>query len=275
LALSQKCKIKIIKSGYIGTLTSNLNSCRTPHSFDRYGQVKQKTLPLNPNYIFMKKTLKFILVLSLTIVSLVSNAQNLGVKLGLNISNLTFNPESSGEFLMKPGLYLGSTIEFPINNSFAISSNLQLTSKGILYKEVGQNYHTTLSLNFIYLEFPVNFKYSYNLGNTTCFSFVGPSVSIGLFGYLKERNIYSNSRQTSLENMDWWDDNSGVNDFSKFDYGINIGTGVNLDPFQIELTYSLGLANILQRSSDDINKIHYHVIGISLGYNFIHNNTSP
>jgi hypothetical protein len=54
---------------------------------------------------------------------------------------------------------------------------------------------------------------------------------------------------------------------TKFDYGLNIGAGFEVNNLQIRVQYSLGLNNLDPDNDSDFDTKN-RVIGISLGYMF-------
>ena len=91
----------------------------------------------------------------------------------------------------------------------------------------------------------------------------GPYVGIGLSGKMKGE-VSIDGETTSQEiDIEWGSDIDS--DFKRMDFGLIVGTGVELNSIQIGLNYSLGLANILPQNNV---KFRNRVLGISFGYKF-------
>jgi hypothetical protein len=85
---------------------------------------------------------------------------------------------------------------------------------------------------------------------------------MGLTGDNKISSYYGNQI-----NKIKWGSEEGSDDLKQFDYGLTLGTGINLDPFQVGISYNMGLANLSPEISSG-SKLGNRVLGISLSYIF-------
>lgn len=186
-------------------------------------------------------------------------AQVLGVKAGLNLSNMLVKDDNntySDDHKMKPGFHLGVTAEVPFEEMFSFETGLLFTQKGYKYESsfMGTTYEGTLNLN--YIEIPLNGKITYDMGSAKIYGLLGPYVGFGLSG--KYKNDDDDSK------VEWGSDED-EDDLKRLDFGLNVGAGVEIDALTIGISYGLGLANI-SPYSDGGYKANNRVIGISVGY---------
>ncbi|MCX7547994.1 porin family protein [Xanthomarina sp. F1114] len=96
----------------------------------------------------MKKTL---LLLTFIMVSVFTYAQDnmYGVRVGLNISNLDFEPNPTFDNTHRNGFAIGFFGEYDLSKSFAIAPEIQFSAEGAKDKD----------LRIDYIQIPVLFKY--------------------------------------------------------------------------------------------------------------------
>ena len=113
------------------------------------------------------------------------------------------------------------------------------------------------------MDIPVTAKTSFDLGNTKIYGVFGPYLGIGLSGKTKLELEYDGEVVSKEEDVRWGSDEEA--DLKKMDFGLTVVAGIELNSFQMGLTYSLGLANISPYSENGY-KISNRVLGISIGY---------
>lgn len=204
----------------------------------------------------IKNLLKLLIVVLMVSSASASFGQTFRVKAGLNLSKMVFKFDQGTEVTppkLDPGLNLGVTAEFPINDLFSFETGLLLSSKG-LKMDVATGKTSTLSP--LYLEIPLNLKKAYKINEVKIYGAIGPYLGLGIGG----RSRY----ETSTAKIVWG--SSTTNDLKPFDFGLSFGAGVELHEFQLGVNYALGLVNIanIQNNTTVKNK----VIGITIGYKF-------
>ena len=201
-------------------------------------------------------------------------AQNIGLKGGLNLSNMLFKEDGetySDDFKMRPGFNIGATAEFPLSEMFSFETGLLLSTKGFNYSleesEMGESFKLESNINLLYLDIPIVAKSSFDLGyDKKIFATFGPYVGIGISGKSKIKMTYDGETESDEETIEWGSDEES-SDFKRLDFGLTIGAGVEINSVLIGLNYSLGLANI-SPYTDNGNMINNRVLGLSVGYKF-------
>ena len=120
----------------------------------------------------------------------------------------------------------------------------------------------------VYLEIPLTFKASADLGKASVYGVFGPYLAWGIGGSFKcETNGPWEWKPRLEEYPIEWGNNRVTDDFNNLDFGLTMGAGVEIHPIQIGVSYGFGLANILPftRKGDSL---HNKVIGISVGCKF-------
>ena len=178
----------------------------------------------------------------------VSRAQNssFGLKAGLNMANLTSEPEGHS-YDIKTGVAMGGFLTYPLSDDIALQPELLYTQKGneiesLDYSSGGGDYATTV-IKLDYIEIPILAKYSISPGESACpFVFVGPSI-----GILMGAKV----------------DSEDLKDFCKStDIGLVLGGGVELESgVSIDLRYDMGMT----KAFDEGNSKNT-VISLMVGY---------
>ncbi|MBK6934575.1 MAG: PorT family protein [Bacteroidales bacterium] len=188
-------------------------------------------------------------------------AQNLslGIKAGLNLSNVISKDDDitySEDLNMLIGFHANPFIEYSFSNLFSLEGGISLQSKG--YSDKEDIYKTRMFL--LYLDIPINAKFSFDLGKADIYCYAGPYIGFGLSGSEK---VLVDSEVRYDYTIDWGSDTK--DDLKRVDYGLNIGVGLDISNFLIGVNYSWGLADI---SNFTGIKIKNYIIGISIGYKF-------
>lgn len=219
------------------------------------------------------KTKIFLLLILITLFQSV-NAQQFGVQGGLNISKTSgedfwYNSTSS-----LPSIHFGLVVEFSLTKKFFFDTGLLYSVKGFKqnpiplnsnyannsngygsgYNDYPYNVQTT-SYSTGYLEVPANltFKLPITSKLTLCFH-TGPTFSYGL--YIKSRGSKSSAYDYTIHNLD---------SKQKYDFGLNLGSGIEFGNINIGVNYNQGLKNI---SYNSVVKNKNRVFQISFVYMF-------
>lgn len=221
----------------------------------------------------MKKLVQFVIVLCLIGLASESYAQRLGIKAGLNLSNMTYkdNEETySEDFKSTPGFHAGVTAEFAAGNMLSFETGLLYTTKGFRISEteriMGETFELEGKRTLNYLEVPLLAKANFDLGGATVYGTAGPYVAMGLSGQDKFTFKYDGESETETEDIEWGSDEEN-DDLRPLDYGLSFGAGVEIRSITLGVSYGLGLANIsAYRADEDV--IKNRVLSVSVGYKF-------
>lgn len=201
------------------------------------------------------------------------HGQRMGIKGGLNFSKIAykqFSENLSASFCTNTGFHIGPFYEIAISDYFSLESALLLNSKGFRYGEdrtaLEEKINYDHDVNLYYLDLPINLKGRYSFDYFSVFVSTGPYVGVGLFGKEKQGPTLNEQREEDVREIVWGDD--PLSDFKRYDYGIQLGTGIEAGQLSLGVNYNYGLANI---SPDKINglKINNRVINVSLAYTLL------
>lgn len=188
-----------------------------------------------------------------------------GVTTGVNISNqkkevLGFEAPSDA----KAGFKLGVVGEYYLSDMFFLAPELQFSMKGssmdILEFDLfdfDNNNKIKAKDNLNYLQLPINVGIKYNINNDLNISaFTGPYFAVALGGTVKEGD----------EKEDIKFGNTVEDNYKRFDFGWNIGAGVEFKSVFFKINYELGLSNLSPIS--DFGKVKNRNFALSVGYMF-------
>lgn len=151
----------------------------------------------------------------------------------------------------KTGLQLGLLADIPLGNHWSIQPNLLYVAKGWGESAFGISKATTLN----YLKLPVTVNYLIPTGVGIVRLGAGPYVGYGL------------SITTAAKNSADLKFGTGKDDANPLDYGGQVSTQFQLSSgFLVGATYSIGLANLNNSSSD--GTMTNRAFGFSVGYVF-------
>ena len=208
----------------------------------------------------MKKLILTVFVAFATVLAL--NAQNFGIKAGVNLASITGDLDDIASMDTRTSFNVGVIAEFEISDEFYFQPELLYSGQGAKYKfeESTANYLMEGTLKLDYLNIPLMAKYYLAEG----FSLeAGPQI-----GFLLSAND------------DWEENDDGVKDsgeddikedFKSVDFSLNVGLGYKLESgLNFGARYNLGLSNINDTEEVDIIDFDMKngVFQIFLGYNF-------
>jgi len=228
----------------------------------------------------MKKLL-FVLLL-ITVIKGVANAQFFYAQGGLNLSNITNNSSGATEDNAALASFnAGLMARFDVSAIVDIETGLLLTGKGAKAETSfngGEDYIKS-SFNPLYVELPVNLLVNIPLTKSAkLFLNAGPYAAIGVAGKSKVNSQFLGIKLSSEEDIQFNNDDpftseqedASYNKLKRFDYGLNFGGGIDLKKVLIKVNYGLGLTKIGStednNNADDKNK--YRVFSVSLGIPF-------
>ncbi|MDQ2718280.1 MAG: PorT family protein [Bacteroidota bacterium] len=198
---------------------------------------------------------------------------------GVNLANITKNKSggtSSNNLLTT--FNAGVLGRFNLSDVFDLETGLLLDGRGsktnnYLTSSTDDNYIKS-KFNPLYLEVPLNLVVRFPLEKkTSLFVNAGPYVAMGIAGKSKVDTKAFGISSTSTNDIKFTStdptaDNQGAYDrLKRFDYGVNLGAGVDLGRLLLKVNYGLGLEKInstqTNNSADAKNK--YRTLSISLG----------
>ncbi|MBK9271095.1 MAG: PorT family protein [Saprospiraceae bacterium] len=221
----------------------------------------------------MKDLIKFSFVIISLIITSNLFSQNLGVRIGMNLSNMYLADIThlySKDFKLNPGIHLGLTGNLPLNRIFSLETALLFSKKGFI-SEGQEDYLGTLAeikgtTNLFYLDIPLNLKAAFSMKASKIYFLFGPYIGIGIFGESRYEINQSGATKTRTELVSWGSDPE-YDDIRRYDLGLIMGVGIELTSFQFGINYGFGLANISPYIADEIT-MNNLVFGLSLGYKF-------
>ncbi len=248
----------------------------------------------------MKKVLT--LVVALLVSSIATNAQGVrfGVKGGVNFSNMSEKDIKTGEFINMPkgnnilgfefnkkfliGYNVGLTAGIDFHENFGFEGGLIFNTKGVKYSSskeiktaiINGKYDFTHKLDMLYLDIPLSIRGIYTIvPKVQVYGKFGPYVGIALMGKYKNNltkdgkdieDIRKALNYLGLKDLMERDVKFGedINEYSRLDYGLQMGLGMDIGGFTIEGIYKFSLGDI---EGSDIYNVKNHVIALSVGYN--------
>ncbi|MBL7913739.1 MAG: PorT family protein [Bacteroidia bacterium] len=193
----------------------------------------------------MKKTLKIVLVLAISIASMQSvNAQiKFGPIAGLNISNISGDNSNDNSMLL--GAHLGGLVNFSLSDNLSVEPQVLYSMKGanVEIENVVSGTETYV-YRLSYLEIPIWVRYQLESGLNFQ---AGPHIGILL-----------------AAEFDGEDAKDGLN---SFDFGVGGGLGYQMENgLGFGLNYNLGLANIVDTEGGDDFSNSNNCIKFSISY---------
>lgn len=219
---------------------------------------------------FKQLTLAFLLV---SIGSTLS-AQSLAVKGGLNLANTNISDDSGlfeDDFFdtdNRTTFHLGLMADFPLGNILSFQTGLIYQNRGnkteTSFTFLGETFSTKNITRLTYVDIPLTLKANFELGDLNAYVYGGGYLGVALSGEAEEEYIEDGETVTETIDIEFGDDG----DFNRLDYGALVGAGIEMNSIFVELSYSLGLANISTIDRDDFS-INNRLLSLSLGYRFI------
>lgn len=224
------------------------------------------------------KTLCNILLLTLIFTETQSQVYVQG---GVNLSNISTTASGQTEKNnMLTTFNAGILGRFDLSEIIDLESGLLLDGRGskaesYFTSATDDNYVKT-RFNPLYLELPLNLVVRFPMNKSSNFFFHGgPYAAIGVAGKSTSESKFLGVSSSGKSNIKFSNDDpftSGQDDaaydkLKRFDFGLNLGGGLDLGKVLLRLNYSLGLTKINStqgdNSTDDKNK--YRTLSLSLG----------
>ncbi|MDR1344535.1 MAG: PorT family protein [Tannerellaceae bacterium] len=188
-------------------------------------------------------------------------AQNMqfGVRVGANISSVSFNENVDG-IKSKTGLQAGITLDVQINENVYLLTGLDVAQKGTKLSGSDDGVSLTITGNPLYVIVPVHVGYKMGLTGATLMPHAGLYFAYGLSGKLNAKGT-SDGVSASVDAGDYFED--GL--FKPVDLGLGIGATLEIGKLNFNLGYDLGLANIADEA--DVTAKNGSVF-LTVGYKF-------
>lgn len=177
-------------------------------------------------------------------------------KAGATFTNVAFSDDIKNswgaDFGSKVGFVAGLAVEIPLGQEiWALQPELLWHQKGYSYKYDEPGYHEDNNYTFNYLELPILAKIK--TGNF--FFLAGPSIGYGIIGTYKGTYQENGSK---VDDSDWVYFGGEPSDYdvdeeyvdNRIDFGVQVGAGIEIKPFVVELRYGYGLTNLYDERPD-------------------------
>jgi opacity protein-like surface antigen len=189
-----------------------------------------------------------------------------GVKAGIAFPSMTVSSGSASvNFDSKTSFYVGGTVDFAVSDIISIQPGLTFINKGtklndnsISFEEEEFGTDEEATLNFKYLELPVNVVANFKLGSGKLFVGAGP-----YFAYA----LSANGKIGSVKEDIKFGENES--EFKRSDFGLNFLAGYQLNNgFNIHAGYGLGLSSILDQDVSEDITFKNKVFSVGVGFSF-------
>lgn len=196
-----------------------------------------------------------------------SSAQPLyGFKGGFNFANMLVIEDYNSygdDYKMNLGFNAGLIAGFQLNELFSVETGIFLSERG--YKTVikGNDYRNTIKLTLFYIDVPLTLKRYFNMSGRKLYGLMGPYLGRGLYAITKDIIRSDGNYEKDTQKIKWGPDG----DLKRYDFGLSIGTGIEIEVFHFELMYNLGLVNI-SNSTEYGNKMNHRTLALWAGYWF-------
>lgn len=217
----------------------------------------------------MKKILTIIAIVLAFATNGLAQDFTFGARVGMNVANILGDNILnygiiSAESQTKLGLKLGVVGCFPLVDDIYLEPGIYYSPKGTKNEwtdAANDNHKMVCNLN--YVEIPVNGVYKYEINNNlTVRGHFGPYFGFGISGKTKYEvngKTIPDSKQKNFSSK------SGNLNRNTFDFGLNIGAGIEFSVCYLGVQYGLGITNI---SKYDNEKFRNGVFAVEFGVNF-------
>jgi hypothetical protein len=225
--------------------------------------------------------MKKMTVMLLVLVAAMGAKAQVYVQGGLNLANITNTNSGQTEKNHELTTFNAGVMgRFGISNTFDLESGILFTGKGSkaeTYYNDGNDYVKT-KFNPLYLEVPLNAVIKIPLNTkakSNVFFHAGPYIAIGVAGKSSgESSIIgfksSFSNPIKFSNDDPFtsrQDDAAYYKLKRFDFGVNVGGGIDFGKFLLKANYGYGLAKINSTQGDNTvnDKNKFRTWSVSVG----------
>jgi hypothetical protein len=225
----------------------------------------------------MKKILT--VLLATTFIGIATTNAQVYLQGGLNIANIsTSNDGQTQKSNAIASFNAGFMGRFGISDFFDLETGAIFTGQGAKSVTSFAGNDVTTTLRPYYVQVPLNAVVKFPLGDpkitkANIFLFAGPYAAIGVAGESKTTNSVDGSTQTNTIKFDNEDpftsdqENAAYDKLKLWDFGVNMGGGIDFGPVLVKAQYGLGLTKINSEEGDNEknDKDKYRTVSISLG----------
>ncbi|MEO9004382.1 MAG: porin family protein [Ginsengibacter sp.] len=196
---------------------------------------------------------------------------------GLNLANISNSNSGSVDKGKTLATYnVGILARSSSSGILAVESGVLLDGRGAKVEGGSGSANYKVTFNPLYLELPVNLVVRVPIGSDMNF-FIngGPYIAMGVAGKSKFEGTLGNVSGSHTEKIKFTStdptmDDQAYSKLKRFDYGFNIGAGVDLNKILLKVNYGYGLAKInsMQTNNNENMKDKYRTLSISLGIPF-------
>ena len=224
----------------------------------------------------MKKLLIVSVLTAMTVVG--ANAQ-MYIQGGVNFANITrTNDGQTEKNNLLTTFNLGFMSRFGLSKVFDLESGLLLTGRGSkaeTYFNAGNDYVKS-TFNPLYLEVPLNavVRVPVAMGSHLFFH-AGPYIAVGIAGKSKMESkigplVSTSTGKIKFSNDDPFtsqQDDAAYDKLKRFDFGMNLGGGLQFKRLILKANYGLGFAKINSTQSNNTvnDKNKYRTVSVSVG----------
>ena len=204
-------------------------------------------------------------LLLLSVTTIQANSQSFLIKGGISFSNVNVSEDMDidEEILYRTGFNIGVVMQRELSDYLDFETGVVAKIKGFRTNiEEGDFYYKT-KLNTIYLDIPANFRLFKTIGSDkSVYIKAGPYLGIALSAIEKYKIKVFDEIETDTES---YSIGNGEDDgIRRIDYGFSLGTGIEVNRIQFEVSYNHGIANLIP--ADSQSKVSNKTINVGLGY---------
>jgi len=197
--------------------------------------------------IYSKMILAVVLLLTATTISAQNMPVRIGLKGGLNISDIGGDVHNTD---VKFGGIIGVTADFRVASQWYILGALELTTKGAEVDYDWYNGASNVKINAVYLQTPVHIGYKFNVGKgISIMPHAGSYFALGIGGKTK----WSGNKNDTFTDV-----------LERFDFGLGTGGSVEFsNNIVLDLKYDFSLLDVGSHA-----ELRNSVLYLTAGYKF-------
>ena len=218
----------------------------------------------------MKKIFLMVAVMIAAVSASFAQDFTFGARVGMNVANIGGDWKDIhlvGDVNSKLGLKAGVVACFPLFDNIYLEPGAFFSMKGSRSEISATDTKTFTNLD--YIEIPLSGVYKYEINsNFAVRGHVGPYFGFGILGKTKTKVDGKVDKETKVSNFKDGHNkyNESHKDYSKFDFGLNFGAGIEFSVCYFGVQYGLGLTDFNRNRFD--HKFHNNVFSVDFGINF-------
>ncbi len=226
-----------------------------------------------------KQLLKTTMIAVITVVIGTAKAQlSYFGRAGMNLSSVTVLDEQGAEekgFSNRIGFQIGGGVDYSLNDNMGVEISALYAQRGTTYAisetdaGTGMVIDFDTKMTFHYIDIPINFRYSVEMGDGKLNILAGPKFGLGLSGKWTGTSKVSFLGQNMTSNID--EDlsfgSSDTNDLKTLDLGVGLGVGYEISNFHFVASYHYGFTNH-DNSATGKESMKQNMISFTVGYRF-------